>query len=97
MKRQSESSARAPRLKLLSALVLSIVAAGAYGALPPVVEPTASVPEGADVQFNEQFLLAQDGTRVDIDRFNKGNVALPGTYKSDLYVNEVWRGRIEVT
>ncbi|MFC0398163.1 fimbria/pilus outer membrane usher protein [Paraburkholderia rhizosphaerae] len=86
----------APRLKLLAALVLSIVAASAYGSVTAVAEPTGATPGVADVQFNEQFLLAQDGTRVDIARFNKGNVALPGTYKSELYVNEVWRGRVDV-
>src|SRR5262249_5405327 len=97
MKRQSESSASAPRLKLPSALVLSIVAASAYGSMPAVAAPAGSMPGVADVQFNEQFLLAQDGTRVDIAQFNKGNVALPGAYKADLYVNEGWRGRTEVT
>ncbi|WP_200811060.1 fimbria/pilus outer membrane usher protein [Pseudogulbenkiania subflava] len=50
-----------------------------------------------EVEFNDQFLRQTDGGRVDVSRFNKGNAALPGTYRADLYVNQNWLGRAEVS
>nr|WP_308729999.1 fimbria/pilus outer membrane usher protein [Burkholderia glumae] len=49
------------------------------------------------MQFNEQFLQHPDGVRVDLSRFDKGNVAVPGSYRSDLYVNGAWAGRTDIT
>lgn len=51
----------------------------------------------AEVEFNDQFLRQTDGGRIDVSRFNKGNVALPGTYRADLYVNQTWLGRAAVS
>ncbi|MDF3840014.1 fimbrial biogenesis outer membrane usher protein, partial [Cupriavidus basilensis] len=51
----------------------------------------------AEVEFNDQFLRQTGGGRIDVSRFNKGNVALPGTYRADLYVNQTWLGRAEVS
>ncbi len=86
------------RLRPLAAVLLHFVATAAHAATNASTnaKPGHAI-DVADVQFNEQFLLAQDGTSIDIGRFNKGNLALPGTYKSNLYVNDVWRGRTEVT
>lgn len=51
----------------------------------------------AEVEFNDQFLRQTGGGRIDVSRFNKGNVALPGSYRADLYVNQTWLGRAEVS
>ncbi|MDF3838546.1 fimbrial biogenesis outer membrane usher protein, partial [Cupriavidus basilensis] len=51
----------------------------------------------AEVEFNDQFLRQNGGGPIDVSRFNKGNVALPGTYRADLYVNQTWLGRAEVS
>ncbi|MBB6188682.1 fimbria/pilus outer membrane usher protein [Rhodanobacter sp. MP7CTX1] len=88
------------RLTPLSAVLLALLAhsplAAAASAAPASATADASAGP-ADVQFNSQFLHGQDSTPADISRFNKGNVALPGSYRADLYVNEIWLGRAEIT
>ncbi len=66
--------------------------AGAWGAAS---ESSASF-QLAEVEFSDQFIQQPGGARVDLSRFNKGNVALPGDYRVDLYVNGAWLGRSEV-
>lgn len=51
----------------------------------------------AEVQFNEGFLQRAPGEGIDISRFSKGNIAAPGQYRADLFVNQVWQGAIDVT
>ncbi|GAB2565182.1 fimbrial biogenesis outer membrane usher protein CupB3 [Dyella jejuensis] len=37
------------------------------------------------------------GEQVDLSRFEKGNVVLPGSYRVDITVNDQWQGRDDVT
>ncbi len=53
--------------------------------------------QAAQVEFNDVFLQRPGQARVDVSRFARGNPATPGTYRVDLYVNQGWRGRTEVT
>ncbi|WP_244817045.1 fimbria/pilus outer membrane usher protein [Caballeronia sp. Lep1P3] len=53
-------------------------------------------PQPAAVEFNEQFLDSGGAQKLDISRFNKGQPVLPGTYRADTYVNNVWRGKFDV-
>ncbi|BAN22423.1 fimbria/pilus outer membrane usher protein [Caballeronia insecticola] len=53
--------------------------------------------EPESVQFNQSFLVGSEAARMDISRFDKGNSALPGTYRSAMYVNGVWVGVTSVT
>ncbi|WP_084162080.1 fimbria/pilus outer membrane usher protein [Paraburkholderia bannensis] len=57
---------------------------------PAAVEPTA-------VEFNSQFLSGSGASKIDISRFDKGNVAAAGQYRTALYVNGVWIGMTDVT
>ncbi|SAK74210.1 fimbria/pilus outer membrane usher protein [Caballeronia ptereochthonis] len=50
----------------------------------------------AQVEFNDQFLNSGGTDKVDISRFNKGQQTLPGSYRAETFVNEVWRGRFDV-
>ncbi|BAN25158.1 FimD/PapC N-terminal domain-containing protein [Caballeronia insecticola] len=50
----------------------------------------------AQVEFNDQFLDAGGSDKVDISRFNKGQQVLPGTYRVEAFVNELWRGKFDV-
>lgn len=52
---------------------------------------------GNEVEFNSSF-LKQPGESdvVDVSRFRKGNIPVPGTYRADLYVNESLLGRTQV-
>lgn len=81
------------QLSPVSAVVLSFFAsATAWGATSISDVPT----QLAEVEFSDQFLRQPDGASVDISRFNKGNVALPGDYRADLYVNDTWIGLAEI-
>ncbi|MBY8610507.1 fimbrial biogenesis outer membrane usher protein [Burkholderia arboris] len=57
---------------------------------------TTGATQVAEVQFNDLFLRRPDGVRVDVSRFDKGNVAAPGSYRADLFVNANWIGRAEI-
>ncbi|MGY2485259.1 fimbria/pilus outer membrane usher protein [Cupriavidus sp. CP313] len=93
MKTQKTSSFPS-RLRPASAVVLSLFASVGAWAAPG---GTGGSPLLAEVEFNDTFLQQPGGSRIDVSRFNKGNVALPGNYRAELYVNEVWLGRAEVT
>ncbi|WP_164992121.1 fimbria/pilus outer membrane usher protein [Burkholderia stabilis] len=62
-----------------------------------VMAATTDATQVAEVQFNDLFLQRPGGARVDVSRFEKGNVALPGSYRADLFVNTNWIGRAEIT
>jgi len=47
----------------------------------------------AEIEFNSRFLM---GPAVDLSRFNRGNVALPGVYALDVKVNGQRVGRADV-
>jgi outer membrane usher protein len=82
-----------PRLTLVSAVVLAMFASGgAFGAAVDQDIPA----QFAEIQFNEQFIRQPGTTGVDLKRFSKGNVALPGNYRADLYVNGGLIGPAEV-
>ncbi|CAN7722640.1 FimD/PapC N-terminal domain-containing protein [Cupriavidus necator] len=93
MKTQKTSSFPS-RLRPASAVVLSLFAGVGAWAAPGGTGAPKLV---AEVEFNDTFLQQPGGSRIDVSRFNKGNVALPGNYRAELYVNEVWLGRAEVT
>jgi outer membrane usher protein len=78
------------QLSPVSAVVLLLfTSAGAWGA----TSDSGASTQLAEVEFSDQFIQQPRGARVDISRFNKGNVALPGDYRVDLYVNGAWLGR----
>ncbi|WP_285422104.1 fimbria/pilus outer membrane usher protein [Pseudomonas sp. efr-133-TYG-23] len=50
------------------------------------------------VEFNPAFFAdGAAGLQVDIAKFSQGNVVLPGTYRSEVYLNGQWLGRESVT
>ncbi|AVE06709.1 fimbrial biogenesis outer membrane usher protein [Pseudomonas palleroniana] len=47
-----------------------------------------------NVEFNPAFFPdGAGGQQVDISKFSQGNVVLPGSYRSDVYLNGQWIGR----
>jgi len=58
---------------------------------------SGAVTQTAQVEFNDLFLQRPGEAHVDVSRFDKGNPAIPGSYRVDLYVNQAWLGRAEVT
>ncbi len=53
--------------------------------------------QATDVEFNDQFLQRPGMPHIDVSRYDQGNPALPGVYQADLYVNQTWLGRTQVT
>lgn len=79
------------RLRPCMLLALSMFASmGAMAA-------TTAATQVAEVQFDDLFLQRPGGARVDVSRFEKGNVASPGAYRVDLFVNTNWIGRAGIT
>ncbi|WP_321897154.1 FimD/PapC N-terminal domain-containing protein [Paraburkholderia heleia] len=61
------------------------------------VGAAAAEPGGGVVTFNSVFLRQLGNTGIDLTQFSKENVALPGDYLADTYVNETWVGRIRIS
>ncbi|WP_073524690.1 fimbria/pilus outer membrane usher protein [Pseudomonas fluorescens] len=55
----------------------------------------AAVAQGTEqVVFNPAFFPdGAKGLQIDISKFSQGNVVLPGSYRSDVYLNGQWLGR----
>jgi outer membrane usher protein len=81
------------QLSPISTMVLSLFASANTWAAAN--DPKTPV-QVAEVEFNDQFLLHSGGESVDIARFNKGNIALPGDYRADIYANGAWLGLAEI-
>ncbi|AQH01268.1 fimbrial assembly protein [Burkholderia sp. KK1] len=83
--------ASGPRLRPISFVTLHAIAAMGASA-----HAWADAPQQyAAVEFNEQF-LGSGGEKVDISRFNKGQALLPGTFRADTYVNQNWKGKLNI-
>lgn len=90
--KKNNSFALSLRLRPCSVVVLSLFATS--GALADT--PGASL-QTAQVEFNDLFLQRPGAAHVDVSRYNKGNPATAGVYRADLYVNQTWLGRSEIT
>ena len=75
--------------------MLMLLASGGANVWADVATAAPAV-QSASVEFNEKFLRGAGGAAIDVKRFNKGNVALPGTYRVDIYANEAWLGRASI-
>ncbi|MCA1324591.1 fimbria/pilus outer membrane usher protein [Herbaspirillum sp. alder98] len=51
----------------------------------------------AQVEFGPEFFRGGGSTPVDVSRFSRGNPFPAGDYRLDIYVNDAWIGRNEVT
>lgn len=58
--------------------------------------PSSSGATGASVDFDSNFFPQGMAPKVDISRFEKGYYVTPGTYRSDVIVNQKWRARTDV-
>lgn len=51
----------------------------------------------SEAKFSNLFLRQSPGEQIDVSRFKQGNAALAGSYHVDLYVNQGWIGRTDVS
>ncbi|KWH29305.1 fimbria/pilus outer membrane usher protein [Burkholderia stagnalis] len=75
----------------------ALVACALFACTEASANDTAGAVKSGEVEFNDLFLQQRGATRVDVSRYNKGNVASPGTYRTDIFVNQSWLGRADVT
>ncbi|WP_250500410.1 fimbria/pilus outer membrane usher protein [Caballeronia sp. GAWG1-5s-s] len=83
------SGARLRPVTLFTLQALAAMGVSAHAWADASAQPAA-------VEFNEQFLDSGGSQKLDISRFNHGQPVLPGTYRADTYVNNVWRGKFSV-
>jgi len=81
------------RRRLLPTLLLSAFAPSAYAAAPASPAELASPAAADPVSFDTSFFPSGMAPKVDLSRFEKGNVVLPGTYRSDIRLNNTWQAR----
>ncbi|MCI0152338.1 fimbrial biogenesis outer membrane usher protein [Paraburkholderia sediminicola] len=86
-----------PRLKPQCAMVLSALSVWQMDthASRTSAQPDEGV-QVAQVEFDRSLLRLDSSQAVDLSRFAKGNVVLPGIYDVDLYANGDWIGRADV-
>lgn len=76
------------------ALALSTTAAraGADGGPVDAAEGASSL----DASFDRNLLPGAGQNTSDLSRFERGNVLLPGEYRTDIFLNQAWVGRGDV-
>ena len=57
----------------------------------------AASPASGSVSFDADFFPAGMAPKVDLSRFEKSNVVLPGDYYGDIRLNQQWRARGDIT
>lgn len=81
------------RLCPISAVIVSLFAG--FGAVAAHAESDGMTV--AAVEFNDVFLHQPSGPRIDVGRFNRGIVVLPGKYRAALRVNDMPLGNADIT
>jgi outer membrane usher protein len=86
------------RRACLPTLILAALAGSAHGAtaLPSAVSPAATGASPDDVSFDADFFPSGAAPKVDLSRFSRGNVVLPGTYRVDVTFNGTWQARTDI-
>jgi outer membrane usher protein len=88
-----------PRVGALPAwIALALGTASPAFAADPAspAEPAAVAAGPGAVSFDADFFPAGMAPKVDLSRFEKGNVVLPGSYYGDIRLNKQWRSRGDI-
>ncbi len=59
-------------------------------------DTAADVPSSLDASFDRNLLSGAGQNTSDLARFERGNVLLPGVYRTDIFLNNAWVGRNDV-
>jgi outer membrane usher protein len=86
--------ATALRLSMLSAVVAAVLVESTAHAAAAAI--AAASPPSGSVSFDADFFPTGSAPKVDLSRFEKDNVVLPGTYHGDIFVNRERRARADI-
>jgi outer membrane usher protein len=95
-RRSSLRFARGP----LDLLLAGVFAGSSALASPASAEPDTAPPrprQSASATFNPNLLEGGGKEPIDLSRFVHGNPVMPGAYSTDIYVNQTWLARRDVT
>ena len=56
----------------------------------------ADASAAVDASFDRSLLSGAGNNTNDLSRFERGNVVMPGVYRTDIFLNNVWVGRADV-
>ncbi|HEY0197999.1 MAG TPA: fimbria/pilus outer membrane usher protein [Rhodanobacter sp.] len=83
--------------------LLCVAIASALFGLNGTTHAAAAAAPGADASgamdaasFDRSLLPGAGNNTNDLSRFEHGNVVMPGTYRTDIFVNNTWVGRTDV-
>ncbi len=85
------SSAFALRPRLLSKLISGLFSGMLLQSGIAMAVPSAT-PSAVAMRFDSGSFVSGVGEQVDLSRFDKGNVVLPGVYRVGISVNQSWQG-----
>ncbi|MBO1014696.1 fimbrial biogenesis outer membrane usher protein [Achromobacter sp. SD115] len=84
-------------LRLTPQCASLLVALASHGLDAHAAETAAPGTMVATVEFEDAFLMGGSGQRTDLSRYAKGNAVAPGNYIVDLFINQGYVGRVEVS
>ena len=95
--------------QLPAALAMGLIGAVVFAAIGLALSATAAhasadggpaaAADGApslDASFDRNLLPGAGQNTSDLSRFERGNVLLPGVYRTDIFLNQAWVGRNDV-
>src|SRR5690348_681049 len=94
--RSGQSSLRRAALAVACGLALAVVMdwpATTWAAAGATADLGASA---GFADFDRSMLAGNGGNTADLSRFERGNPVLPGIYNLDVYLNNIWIGRMNV-
>lgn len=74
--------------------LLSVHTTSLAAASPVAAGADASA--AVEANFDRSLLSGAGSNTNDLSRFERGNVIMPGVYRTDIYLNQVWVGRADV-
>lgn len=84
------------------ALLCVAIASALFVMSPPSNAAASAAVSGADASaavdanFDRSLLSGAGNNTSDLSRFERGNVVMPGIYRTDIFVNDAWVGRADV-
>lgn len=83
-------------LALMIAAAPGGLSSGAHAAAAAAAPAIGAAASGAEASFDRDLLPGAGRNTSDLSRFERGAVIVPGTYRTDIFLNGTWVGRGDV-